>query len=390
MTLLATLLFMHVLALHSSIAGMELFGWLTTIFAMAFTWGKKALPWRQGWIAAYVGLVLATLLSLLLNPSLKPFWLQFGFMRFGFLVFGLALALQTVWSQTFEQRLLKAWLAMLGLAGTVGLIQCLTGFDWIRSVSAQGGVWRAQGFFSLSLTYAYAMGISWFALSSRVFGGKRCWFSYSMLALGALGIVASMSRGAWLAMLVCAILYLALEKRRLLVPFLVATAVFVSGLALLAPGFGDKISGLLHARLDHSSEMRVHLWKAYLAMAGDHPFFGVGIFQGDKLLPAYYERLGIVEPFVSHAHNNYLVFLAGTGALGLLAFLLLIGFFLHKAWRLRKVSPWGWGLFLAQGFLHLGGLTEANFIDGEVNHMLIFVWAMVLAVESQKRPNRLP
>ena len=59
--------------------------------------------------------------------------------------------------------------------------------------------------------------------------------------------------------------------------------------------------------------MRVDLWRAYLQMFREHPWFGIGLLQGDKLLPEYYAKLGIVQPFVSHAHNVYLQWGAGAG-----------------------------------------------------------------------------
>ncbi|MGZ6480380.1 MAG: O-antigen ligase family protein, partial [Bdellovibrionales bacterium] len=100
-------------------------------------------------------------------------------------------------------------------------------------------------------------------------------------------------------------------------------------------------------------------------------------------LPEYFARLGIDQEFVSHAHNNLLQFLGGTGIFGFISYCAVIFIFLRKAWRIRKVTAWGWSLFLAQLYMQLGGLTEANFIDGEVNHMLIFTWAILLVVEAK-------
>jgi O-antigen ligase len=144
-----------------------------------------------------------------------------------------------------------------------------------------------------------------------------------------------------------------------------------------------KVMNLLEFHIDHSSAMRLHLWRAYFQMFADHPWFGVGLFQGDKLLPEYYQRLGIVEPFTSHAHNVPLQWLAGAGVFALLVYLYVAFYFLRLSWRLRSLSVWGLSLFCAQLYWHIGSLTEANFFDGEVNHFIVFTWALVLYLSRQ-------
>ena len=149
--LIQILIFLHVLALHSSIAAMEILAWVLVAGAIFLCIKRRQLPENQAWLWAYGAFALAGALSLLVNPLLKPFWFQFGFMRFGLVAFSLATTLRQVWSKSFEQRLLKIWLVTLGLAGAMGVVQCFTGLDFVRHVTEQGGVWRAQGFFSLSL-----------------------------------------------------------------------------------------------------------------------------------------------------------------------------------------------------------------------------------------------
>jgi O-antigen ligase len=115
----------------------------------------------------------------------------------------------------------------------------------------------------------------------------------------------------------------------------------------------------------------------------DHPFSGVGLFQGDKLLPEYYEKLGIHHTFYSHAHNVPLQWAAGAGSFAILLYLFIVGTFLRWTWDLRKSTVWGWSLLMSQIYFHIGSLTEANFFDGEVNHVLVVVWALVAFLHSK-------
>jgi O-antigen ligase len=165
--------------------------------------------------------------------------------------------------------------------------------------------------------------------------------------------------------------------------------VAVTLLAFFGPGnMSLKLNDMIHFRADHSLQVRLHIWRAAWQMFLDHPFFGVGLDQTDLLLPAYYSKLGIQEEFTSHCHNIYLQWLAGAGLIGFSAFLFVCWEFLRRSWEITKRSAWGWSLLLAQIYLLVGGLTENNFFDGEVNHFFTFIWGMVLGlshIENGKR-----
>jgi O-antigen ligase len=165
-------------------------------------------------------------------------------------------------------------------------------------------------------------------------------------------------------------------------------ALGVVAVSILSPAIGHKILHLVTLKMDHSSSVRLDLWQGYWAMFKESPILGVGLFNGDRLLPAYFTQLSVQQTFVSHAHNNFLQWLAGAGLPGLVLFVSLSGWFLFTCWRHRSLTSIFWGLFLAQLFLHIGGLTEAGFFDGEVNHLLIFLWSLTLALNSLGKPER--
>lgn len=384
---LSVLLLLYVVALHTSIAAMEILSWL--IFVLIVGWKiKQRTRFDFPLAIPLAGLILTVGISLLVNPALKEFWFQFGFMRWVFLLWSFSWALREVWNAQFEERFVKVWMGAFTLACAYAVFQCLTGIDPLHSrqvVFPQDGLlYKATGFFSFSLTYAYSIGISLFVIAVPMWRRNRA-LGVAAWVTGSLGLLASMSKGAWLAALAAVFIYLLMEKRKL-VPLFIA-AVVAAGAALMAfsPVFQEKIGRIIHLSADRSAMTRLDLWQAYWSMFLDHPFFGVGIFQGDKLLPEYYQRLGVDQEFVSHAHNILLQWAVGAGVLSLGFYLWISGAFLKMAWGIRQFRVWGWALFLAQLYWQLGSLTEANFIDGEVNHMITFTWAAVLCVSAMGR-----
>jgi len=397
-------LLLYVVALHCSMAGMEILGWL--VLVLAVVWRVKSgrgFLFPKEVVLPFGFFAVAVTISLLINPALKSFWMQFGFLRFGVVWLGVFWALESLWDAKFEKRLMTVWIACVAVVGVYAVFQCLTGIDLIRPGSGAltppkgGDLYKTPGFFSISLTFAYSFGLSlWWgalpALRERLSAGRRTsswWWTALVIAVGMLGFFTSMSKGAWLAMFVTLFLYLALERRRLILPFMALALVVVVPLAMFTESFGSRLRKIVLMQMDASSTTRVDLWRGYWNMFEDHPVMGVGIFQGDKLLPEYYLKLGIsADTLASHAHNNFLQILAGAGLLGALGFCWLIGVFFVKAWRLRRFSIWGWSTFMALLFVFLGGLTECNFIDAEVNHMIVFTWAliMVLGLRLSKSP----
>ena len=375
---LSVILLLYLVALHCSIAAMEILSWLLvagTVFYKLKTKSKFTFPLRY----PLLGLALAVLISLITNPPIKPFWYQMGFMRWIVLLWGFYWALQVLWTPALEKKFLTLWTLLLPIVAANALFQFLTGVDLFHSkshVEPQGTLWRATGFFSMSLTFAYVTGVSYFAVLLPSRGLRPKVYFWLVAISGPIALIASGARGAWLAAIACGFVYVGIALRRWLPHFIAAVMVLAVFLSYVSP----KFNALMHLNLEWSSAVRLQIWRAYFEMFLDHPFNGTGIFHGDKLLPAYYARHGITEAFTSHAHNVLLQWLGGAGIFAFLCYSYLSVALLKAAWQLRNKIPWGWSLLLAQLFFHFGGLTEANFFDGEVNHFIVFVWALTLAL----------
>ncbi len=390
-TALTCLIFLYLVALHTSIAGMELFAWLMTATAFAYQCKRRDFSIFRANRAVNVwilGFLVAVMLGLIFNPLYRTFWFQFGFMRWCIVLWGGVFAIQEVWSEDFERRLITLWASLVAITGAYAGLQCFTGIDLIRKdvVVFQGdGVWRATAWFSESLSFAYGFGVSLFAQMKPFWEKRSRRAAIAVGILGGLGLVGAISRGAWAAAILTVLAYLWMTERK---KWVLPAAAFFFGLGKLLSwysiGFFHRINDVQNGQ-DHSASVRMQIWQAYWEMFKDHPLVGVGIEQGDAFLPEYFAKLGISQDFLSHAHNNLLQFLAGTGIPGFICYSAIVLIFMYKAWRLRKVTAWGWSLLLAQVYMQLGGLTECNFIDGEVNHMLVFTWALLLVIEARKR-----
>ncbi|MBX3021225.1 MAG: O-antigen ligase family protein [Bdellovibrionales bacterium] len=369
-------------------AGMEVVAWLTFLAIVAFKLTRKsrfdfpmALP--------LVALVTICAISLVFNPPLKSFWYQFGFMRWIFLLWAFYWVFKEVWDPKFEKRFENVWTGVFFLAALYATLQCFTGLDPIHRHQViypqDEYLYKATGFFSISLTYAYSIGISYFLIVLPRLKESTRYLGVATLLVGVLGLLASMSKGAWLAAIVTGLFYLACMRPRWVPAFVAGLAGLGAALAALSPAFRFKLTNIALLRMDHSAGVRVDIWRGYWEMFKDHPWLGIGIFQGDKLLPEYYDKLGITQEFVSHAHNIPLQWAAGAGIFALLIYVYISWVFLKKAWDIRDTSKWGWPLLLSQIYWHLGSLTEANFIDGEVNHMIVFTWALLLCLSAAGR-----
>lgn len=117
----------------------------------------------------------------------------------------------------------------------------------------------------------------------------------------------------------------------------------------------------------------------------DHPLFGAGYGQNKFLLHEYYDKQGLPkDQFIGHAHNEYLHILAGTGALGLLCYLAILGTIFFQAflvfWRTSSNQSFRKGLALGvlggQICFLIGSLTESNFEHSKVRFGIMFMWAI--------------
>jgi putative inorganic carbon (hco3(-)) transporter len=334
--------------------------------------------WPSGLLVAQLIVLILFILSAMgaeaPGPSLKDTlkWVEL------LLVFILATDLAR--NRSSARWLLLALVGAAALEALYGLVQLVTGRG--PSFFVIGPFMRAYGHFAqpnpfagylgTALPLAAALALSagnWWGVVThawgppgrsavarwgRLAGDVRAWAPPAAVLLAG-GIVASLSRGAWLGIAIAGAIMLAVaspRSRRLLVP-LAASLVVVSLLGsvgalppiiaervgLIAEYFGPfDVRGVELTPENWSVVERMAHWQAAWYMFLDHPWLGIGPGNYGALYDEYFLP-GWIEP-LGHAHNYYLNLAAETGLLGLAAYLLTLVLAFRAAARgLRAPDP---------------------------------------------------
>lgn len=252
-----------------------------------------------------------------------------------------------------------------------------------------GAFSRTGGLYSDSMTFAHCYGlllcvfIGW-SLTYSQWSDPRKYLVWFVTLIGAVAILFSFTRGVWLALAVAGIFMAFVYSKRVAL-LLLGT---IGGLGALAfnywPEFQERVMYSFTEK--NYDQKRWHLWQANWEIIKDNWVVGVGYGENKKMLPALYEKLGITDQtIVSHAHNQYIHWLAGTGILGLVCILSIYICFLVFSYRkfkdadIRKPFERGiaLGVFGAQICLIVGGLFEANMEHSKVKFVISFLWALL-------------
>ncbi|MNL17551.1 O-Antigen ligase [compost metagenome] len=147
---------------------------------------------------------------------------------------------------------------------------------------------------------------------------------------------------------------------------------------------------------NQGDQERITIWKANWEMVKDHPMIGIGYSQNKVRLREYYDKTGVAPGyFEGHAHNEYIHLLSGTGILGLICYLIFLGYAFRAAYLAYKNSRdsiskgLGLGLMGAMTCFYVGSLTESNFSIGKNRHMILFLmaWAVFLWLKERNSQN---
>lgn len=406
-------LILYMISTWTSMAGMEIFGWLT--FVLAISYGLRGahtsssateqdivlkealsyLPWRT-----MVAIYAITIIGILVNGTPDADYnYALGHPRWIFLLLSGTYALAL-----FPPSLkgYRVFLVITSVIAVYAIFQSFTGIDLLRPGSnraVQGldvksglQLWRSAGLFGSPMGYVYIAGMYAclplaVALTFPQEARRLKLFSLTAFTLIAVSLVTTYVRGAWIAMALSFLTIAWLANRKLFYWGLGAGTAAFTALFVSLVQFRERFLSLFDFQYTSNSD-RLLLWKMNLQMWQDYPILGIGWGENETRAREYITTMGYPEAFTGHAHNNYLEALAGTGLLGLMAFLFFIGFFFWLTWRLWKRLPqdlyWARALTLAclgaQIHLHIGGFTECNFKAGATSHNLMIVLALVASM----------
>ena len=296
-------------------------------------------------------------------------------------------------------RYLPVFAAVITVMGAFSIGQFLFGIEYPRPESVLerwGDYFRVTGLFNVPQSFAGNLGMAVFFLLGMTLGQHReavsvstglPWQYLVTLALGASGLVLSLTRAAWVASAVVGVLALGRVKKTWGLSLLLC----LIGLAAAGNGsqtvFGDRFSGEID-RNQQSIAYREALWEANWEIVKVHPWLGIGPWQNVKQLPAYYrQNQSITSSYIGHAHNNVLQVLASQGAFAAVFYLWFCAYFLWAAYSVSKrenadclVRGLALGSLYSQLYFHLLGLVDSPFFDQEVKNMIVFIWALTFAL----------
>lgn len=403
--LILSLFGLYILGLFTSMAAMEFFSSLLVLVALVvgIRRGRQGLSTLalgpDRWIWLYIAAVIMSAMMNANSPELRNSMI--GWCRWVVLLYAFTWLLRV----TLRPQLERWHWYFLFLTIPIGfnsIYQFFTGIDFTRPqlvLDHLGNYYRASGFFKMSLTFAYSLGmIGMTALAIALVRAadqdkKRAAYAAVTFLFVALSVFLSMTRGAWIAFAFATFVGVYLISRRWFL-YLVPSTVF--GLALIVltnQTLRERLQSIFDGG-NFSNSTRVLVWKANFLLFLDHPFFGIGFFPPREAFHYYYARLGAPDmDFYGHAHSDLMEMLSRIGIFGFVSYIVFCLFFLRLAYSLWKSLPIGqtWyralalGSFLAQIYFHVGGLTQCNFTDGEVNHVLIFLWAATGAIAFQNQ-----
>jgi O-antigen ligase len=259
------------------------------------------------------------------------------------------------------------------------------------------------------LEMALPLGLALFLVERRTL--QRMWYLAAFLATLA-GLVATLSRGAWLSVPVsCGFTLWVLYRKR---AFRLGSGVGLSLIGAVAIVFLYFAYPTIERRFLHddysSAAARMPLNRATLSIIGQYPVVGVGLNNFAEVFHAYdttgYSRIFTKrsatgqaissKPYKHVVHNLVLWVWAEIGTLGLLAFIWLFAAAFRLAWRAsRGADDWSRAVLVACVAGMLGHLVHAQVDPGfrispAVSMLLYAMFGLIGAISLQQRREPAP
>ncbi len=300
----------------------------------------------------------------------------------------LVVALVLLRDERRVRRLVDGLVLMGGIVALLGLAQILFGYGGLHH--------RIRGPFSHWMTFAgvvmlcLLLGLA--RLAHRPAGGHA--WRWAALAVMAAALVMSLTRSAWVALLLAVLVLLALRAPR----YLAALVPAALALVLLAPvPVVERALSIFDLR-EYSNYDRLCMAEAGLLMISERPLFGIGPGLVRDRYPLYgHPTAPRQRP--PHLHSSFLQIGAEKGLPALAAYLwLMLGALRRAAARFRAEGGWAGeradlcvGVMLVLLAFNLAGLFEDNWSDTEVQRIVLFVVAIPYCLPSVAgRPGRAP
>ncbi len=361
-----------------------------TVLVAPWSLPRRAASWRRslGLLRPLGFYVLALLLSIAASYEPRR---SLGAVSEIFSLATLVLALLLVRGEDAVRRIVNGLIVVSTLFALSGLAQFLWDYGGINN--------RIRGPFSHYMTFSGVLLVADLLLGAQMVASplarKSAW-RWAALAVLNLALLGSLTRSAWMGVLVGFTLLLLLRAPKLILAYLPAAALFV--LLVPVPVLSRALS--IAKPSDRSNYDRLCMIKAGMRMVSERPLFGLGPDLVKRRYPIYREPTA-PRFTVPHLHNSVLQLAAERGIVSLVAYAWLMGAGLWAAWRRFRAEGGAWGgradLYLGVvvaivGF-NFAGLFENNWGDTEVQRLVLFLLALpwcVQAAEEESAPAGAP
>ena len=213
-------------------------------------------------------------------------------------------------------------------------------------------------------------------------------------ALSLICLVLSMTRGAWLAFVIVAMIFVALEKkyRRVAAKIFAGLAIAFLIAVIASSNLQSRLATMVDTKFQSNKE-RVLMWKSAVEIFKDYPLAGVGqkmffkAYNEQYISPEAKERPNENRRGHTQPHNNLLNVAAEGGVIGVASFIGLYAYFFWKfftQFKSEKNFIFGAGMtaLLILAGLQLEGLTDTNMIQLPIMREFWLLTGTLLAAEN--------
>lgn len=284
------------------------------------------------------------------------------------------------------QKILEIKYAKMALLSSA-LLSIVFSFVYFLFKAAPGE--RISGFMGHYMTQAGLLLLfSALALSTFLFTGNKIRYLWgAAFGLSAIALILTLTRNAWIGLVVIAFVLLFLYKPRTLVVIPVIVVLFI----LFSPQNVKRRAFSIVDTKSYSNAQRIEYLHAGLKIIRDYPVFGTGpntvhvIFQRPKYELSEEARSNV------HLHNNLIQIAAERGIITLLAWLVfMVWAFISLVKLLKNKDPAQYtltaGAAAALLALAAAGLFEYNFGDSEITTLFLFLITIPFAFQRLSRP----
>ena len=235
------------------------------------------------------------------------------------------------------------------------------------------------------MTYAYSISIfcsllfAWFInFKENNIISKRNLFLF--LLVNTIGLYFTYSRGAMVGFLVAIPFAFVRKNGKTFKLLLLGATLLMSFFSYLFL----KNKSVDFYRLDFSPKkesQRISLLYTAAHIIKDNPFFGIGYRNFESSVTHYKKKydLNKINPFVGHAHNNYIEILTGAGLFALFFYLLFMGSWLQMCLKSNLLFL----IILVPPLINFSfsGLFQSTIIDGEVTFLFMLLFGLTGAAK---------